>query len=109
MSDDGKLILENPQVTQGGHLRELFTTDWFDTGGAGRIGYYRPVVKLSLRATWAIAGDRAWAFHLGNLLGHAVAVFFLALVLVRLLPPIPAASALRYSPCIRQLSRRWTS
>ncbi len=34
MSDDGKLILENPQVTQGGHLRELFTTDWFDTGGA---------------------------------------------------------------------------
>jgi hypothetical protein len=91
MSDDGKLILENPQVTQGGHLRELFTTDWFDTGGAGRIGYYRPVVKLSLRATWAIAGGRAWAFHLGNVLSHAVAVFFLALVLVRLLPPLPAA------------------
>src|SRR5450756_2451072 len=78
MSDDGKLILDNPQVTQGGHLRELFTTDWFDTGGAGRIGYYRPVVKLSLRATWAIAGGRAWAFHLGNVLSHAAAVFFLA-------------------------------
>lgn len=91
MSDDGKLILENPQITEKGHLHELLTTDWFDTGGASRIGYYRPVVKLSLRATWAVAGDRAWAFHLGNLLGHAVAVFFLALVLVRLLPPIPAA------------------
>lgn len=91
MSDDGKLILENPQITEKGHLRELFTTDWFDTGGGGRIGYYRPVVKLSLRATWAVAGDRAWAFHLGNILSHAAAVFFLALVLVRLLPPVPAA------------------
>ena len=91
MFDDQKLILENPQITEGGHLRELFTTDWFDTGGAGRIGYYRPVVKLSLRATWVVAGGRAWAFHLGNLLAHAVAVYFLALVLVRLLPPVPAA------------------
>lgn len=91
MFDDQKLILENPQVTESGHLRELFTTDWFDTGGAGRIGYYRPVIKLSLRATWAVAGGRAWAFHLGNVLAHAVAVFFLALVLVRLLPPVPAA------------------
>lgn len=91
MFDDRKLVLENPQITEEGHLRDLFTTDWFDTGGAGRIGYYRPVVKLSLRATWAVAGGRAWAFHLGNVLTHAVAVFFLALVLVRLLPPVPAA------------------
>ena len=91
MSDDGKVILRNPQITEKGHLRELLTTDWFDTGGDSRIGYYRPVVKLSLRATWAVAGGRAWAFHLGNLLSHAVAVLFLAFVLVRLLPPLPAA------------------
>ncbi|HEX5855044.1 MAG TPA: hypothetical protein VFZ57_05445, partial [Thermoanaerobaculia bacterium] len=91
MSDDGKVILRNPQITEKGHLRELLTTDWFDSGGDSRIGYYRPVVKLSLRATWAVAGGRAWAFHLGNLLSHAVAVLFLAFVLVRLLPPLPAA------------------
>lgn len=82
MSDDPMLVTRNPQVTEPGRLRELLTTDWFDTGQGGRIGYWRPVVKLSLRATWAVAGPSPFAFHLGNLLAHAAAAALLAGLLV---------------------------
>jgi len=42
ISDDGKLVLENPQVTSAGPLRALLATDWFDAGDGRRIGYWRP-------------------------------------------------------------------
>lgn len=92
MSDDAKLVLENPQITAGAPLGVLLGTDWFDTGHADRIGYYRPLVKLSLRATYAIAGARPWAYHAGNVLAHAAAVLALALLLGALVPPAAAAT-----------------
>ena len=91
MSDDAKLVLQNPQITEGAPLSALLGTDWFDTGSGDRIGYYRPVTKLSLRATYALFGARPWAYHAGNVLAHAAAVLALTLLLGALLPR-PAAT-----------------
>lgn len=91
MSDDAKLILGNPQITAGAPLSVLLGTDWFDTGHSGGIGYYRPVVKLSLRATYAFFGAQPLAYHAGNVLIHAAAVLALALLLGALVRP-PAAA-----------------
>jgi tetratricopeptide (TPR) repeat protein len=93
MSDDGRLILDNPQVTAAGPLRALLMTDWFDAGDGGRIGYWRPVVKLSLRATYRLAGASPFAFHLGNVLAHALASLLLAAVALELIGPAPALVA----------------
>jgi tetratricopeptide (TPR) repeat protein len=91
MSDDGTLILRNPQITEPGHLGRILTTDWFDVDRPGlAIGYYRPVSKLSLRATWALAGPRPFWFHVGNVAAHGVAVLALALLLRALAGPAAA-------------------
>ena len=37
MSDDGKLVLDNPQVTSAGPLRALLATDWSTPGTAARL------------------------------------------------------------------------
>lgn len=91
MSDDTQLVLQNPQITGGAPLSVLLGTDWFDVGHAERIGYYRPLVKLSLRATYAVFGARLWAYHAGNVLAHAAAVLALALLLSSLVSPAAAA------------------
>lgn len=91
--DDATLVVGNPQITAPGRLVNVLATDWFDTGRGSRIGYYRPVVKLSLRATWAVFGGRPAAHHAVNLLVHASAVLFLGLLLRRLVPPGAAAIA----------------
>jgi hypothetical protein len=90
MSDDGKLVLENPQVTSAGPLRALLTTDWFDAGDGRKIGYWRPVVKASLRATYWLAGASPRAFHLENVLAHALAALLLATVALGIAGPLPA-------------------
>lgn len=88
MSDDGILILENPQVTSAGPLRALLATDWFDAGNGRRIGYWRPVVKASLRTTYRLFGASPRAFHLGNVLAHALAALLLAAVALRIAGPV---------------------
>ncbi len=83
--DDFLILLDNPQITGSSSLSDLLLSDWFDSGGKGAIGYYRPVTKASFRLTWAVAGPSAFAFHAGNLAAHAAAVLFLTALLVQLL------------------------
>ncbi len=66
-ADDFLIILGNPQITESSSASDLLWTDWFDRGGTGSIGYYRPVTKASFRLTWALAGPSPFAFHAGNL------------------------------------------
>lgn len=82
--DDFLILLDNPQITGSSSLSELLLTDWFDSGGKGAIGYYRPVTKASFRLTWALAGPSPFAFHAGSLAAHAAAVLFLTALLVQL-------------------------
>lgn len=86
MGDDAFLILSNPQITRPGPLSKLLLTDWFNRNAREAIGYYRPLVKASFRATYAWFGANPTAFHAGNILLHALATLMLALVLRRLVP-----------------------
>ena len=81
--DDLQIILGNPQITGAAPLLDVVRTDWFDSDGTGAIGYYRPVTKASFRLTFALAGPSAFAFHLGNLATHAVAVLLLTVLLAQ--------------------------
>lgn len=80
--DDRKAIHENPVATGSIPLAEAFRRDyWHHFQDAGQ---YRPLVTLTLRMDHAVYGERAWGYHLTNLLLHTLAVALLALVLLRL-------------------------
>lgn len=91
MGDDPFLILTNPQITTGRPLRELLLTDWFNRSATEAIGYYRPVVKASFRATYVLVGAAPFGYHLTNWLLHAGTALLLALLLRRFVPPLAAA------------------
>ena len=90
MGDDFFLVLGNPQITEPGHLRAALTSDWFDTGRASFIGYWRPTLKLCQRALYAWFGPWPPPFHLWMVLTHALAVGALASVLLQLGGPLIA-------------------
>lgn len=92
IGDDGFLILTNPQITRSTPLSELLLTDWFNRGGPEAIGYYRPVVKATFRATYALVGAAPAAYHVTNWIAHALAALLVAVLLRRFLP-FPAAIA----------------
>lgn len=82
--DDLQIILANPQITGAVSALDILRTDWFDSGGATSIGYYRPVTKASFRLTWALAGPDGLAFHFVSLVAHAAGVLILTLLLAQL-------------------------
>src|SRR5688500_3021743 len=49
--------------------RELWTGQYM-VGAADNL--YRPLVSMSYALQWWLHGDRAWAFHLVNVILHAV-------------------------------------
>jgi hypothetical protein len=92
VGDDDILILNNTQITSPISLRELLLTDWFNRNqGEGGIGYYRPLIKASFRATYALAGANPLPYHAVNVLFHGVTALALALVLRRFTSPRAAA------------------
>ena len=90
VGDDTFLVLGNPQVTGSSSLREVLLTDWFDHGGQGGIGYYRPVVKASFRLTYAVFGANPLPYHASNVLAHGLAVMCLCLLAAQLMRPVQA-------------------
>ena len=92
VGDDDILILNNTQITSPISLRELLLTDWFNRNqGEGGIGYYRPLIKASFRATYALTGADPLPYHAVNILFHGVTALALALVLRRFTSPLAAA------------------
>lgn len=90
VGDDAFLVLGNPQVTSPSSLREVLLTDWFDHGGRGGIGYYRPVVKASFRLTYAVFGANPLPYHATNVLAHGFAAMCLCLLAAQLIRPVQA-------------------
>ncbi len=88
VGDDAFLVLGNPQVTSPSTLREVLLTDWFDHGGQGGIGYYRPVVKASFRLTYAFFGANPFPYHATNVLAHGLAAMCLALLAAQMMRPL---------------------
>jgi Flp pilus assembly protein TadD len=80
--DDRQAIHENPVATGSLPVAEAFRRDyWHHVGDAG---HYRPLATLSLRLDHALYGERAWGYHLTNVLLHALVVAGLAFLLLRL-------------------------
>lgn len=75
--DDELYIFRNPQVTHAS-VHALFLTNQ-----ASNV--FRPVTFATLAANWSLASNHAWAYHLVNLLLHAVVTLLLFFLLRALL------------------------
>ncbi len=82
--DDQTLILANLEnLKSPQHLSDAFSGDVFHSLPGNRY-YYRPVLTLSFMADARIGGGSFTAFHVGNILYHAIAVFLIFLLFAEL-------------------------
>jgi protein O-mannosyl-transferase len=82
--DDHALIERNLHIHSFEHWTRWFTTDFWDVGPDqdARILYWRPLVAATYAVDWGLGGGSPWAFHLSNLVFHAL-VASLAFVTLR--------------------------
>jgi len=66
--DDLQIVTMDPRVQSPDHWKELWTKDYFN-GAIDNL--YRPLTSQTYAIQWWLHGDRAWAFHLVNILLHA--------------------------------------
>lgn len=85
--DDILLISENPYARSLRYLFRGFRTHLWDVFAYGASGfglrYYRPLVTASYVVNWAVSGGAPWAFHLFNVLCHALTVLLAVRVAAR--------------------------
>jgi tetratricopeptide (TPR) repeat protein len=84
--DDREAIEANPVVEGGLPWSAAFQRDYWEHVGAA--GHYRPLATLALRLDHGLYGDRAFGFHLTNILLHLLAVWLACLVWRRLAEPV---------------------
>lgn len=72
--DDFEYVALNPAL--GGGLASLVRGAFLETRGA----YWLPLLWLSYGLDRALWGEAAWGFHLGNILLHALDVFWVGLL-----------------------------
>ena len=96
MHDDDKMIIENPVLEQGFNPGVAFTTDaWFMDA---RIELYRPWQSITYMVDYALGGEKAFIYHLHNLLIYLLGVWLLFVFLRYYFRPLLAwAGALLYS------------
>lgn len=87
--DDQALVELDPRVTNG-MWKELWTQG-YRVDGMDKL--YRPLVSTSFALQWMLHGDRAWAFHLVNILLHAGVTFMLTVLARRVFGAVPAVIA----------------
>jgi hypothetical protein len=68
--DDRFHAHDDPRLHEPGGWEE-YLTDGYVPGGVDHL--WRPLVSLSYWAQWKLTGERAWPFHLVNILLHAAA------------------------------------
>jgi hypothetical protein len=85
--DDLSLIAQNPYARSLGYLGRAFKTHLWDVYAYGSAGiglrYYRPLVVASYILNWWASGGAPWAFHLANVLCHAMATFLATRIATR--------------------------
>ena len=69
--DDTYIIVDNPMVTGGATLGDIFTSHYW-AGEDARGNLYRPLVVLSYRLNFLLAGLNPWSYHLVNLVLHGL-------------------------------------
>ena len=101
--------LDHVEIEQGGY-RIVAGSDWLrvwtlpldrylhrdsgltEVGG----GYWRPVYAISLSLDWGLWGERAWLYHLENILWHLLVVFGLYALGRRLLARHPSGGRIAF-------------
>lgn len=90
--DDVSIIEENARVHSLSRLPEAVSTPYWP-GSVGReFGLWRPITIATFALDWAIWGGNPAGFHTVNVLLHAAASVLVLLLLLELVPPIPAAA-----------------
>lgn len=83
--DDNYQVILNYWIRSFRYIPDMFTKNaWAYEGNSSN--YYRPLMHLAYLVVYKIAGEKAWAFHLLNVLSNCAAsvmAFFLALRLFR--------------------------
>ena len=82
--DDREAIESNPVVEGSLPWSAAFQRDYWEHAGAA--GHYRPLATLALRFDRLLYGERAFGFHLTNVLLHLACVWLACLVWRRLQP-----------------------
>lgn len=90
--DDGWAVLENP-VVRTLDVRRAFAAHYGVAGGATLQGPYRPVATITWAVQYALHGRAPLAYHLGNVLLHALATALVVLLARRLLAAAAPARA----------------
>jgi protein O-mannosyl-transferase len=71
--DDTQQVMRNPWIRSWYNLGHFFKTDvWAFTGSSIHSNYYRPLQMVAYTAAYSIAGLKPHAFHLLNILLHAL-------------------------------------
>lgn len=85
--DDRMLIAENYYAQSLSFIGRTFRTHLWDVHAYGSAGiglrYYRPLVSVSYILNWLAGGGAAWAFHLVNVICHALSTLLAARVATR--------------------------
>jgi tetratricopeptide (TPR) repeat protein len=89
--DDTAIVETNPHVNNLDWLSIWSDNYWPRQNGLPPDILYRPLTIWSYLATKAISPNGAWAFHLGNLLLHALVTVLVAILAQRLVASRPIA------------------
>ncbi|XP_050524202.1 protein O-mannosyl-transferase TMTC2-like isoform X2 [Daktulosphaira vitifoliae] len=84
----GRAIINNPDVTRGTPLTEIWTNDFWGTpiGSTNSHGSYRPLCVASFRLNYWAGGLDPKGYHVANLLLHCVITYLVHLLYRTLLP-----------------------
>jgi hypothetical protein len=86
--DDLQVIRDRPQFHSLANWREILTASWWPARNL-----YRPLTALTLAVNWAAGGGSASAFHLTNIILHAIASVLVYLLARELIGAAGAAVA----------------
>ena len=83
--DDHLAIEENPHLKLWPGLQRIFFSNVWSLSGLGKdSNYYRPMFVLAYEGVVHAVGVKAWAFHLANLLFHALTTVMVFLLTMKL-------------------------
>lgn len=80
--DDGRVVVENPAVTEGAPV-EALTRPWWPGRGEVEGRLYRPVTLAAFAAEWRMGGGGPLLFHAVNVVGHVLVSLGVFLLLLR--------------------------
>ena len=90
--DDPEIVLYVDSIVREGGLPALVTSQFATHIEEGYVsGYYRPLVLVSLWFDSHLAGGLAWAYHLTNIILHAVNTILVLMLLRLIAGNFPAA------------------